>query len=1104
MSARTPLIRYSLTIGLLLFCDITVGPLVRGQEDAKTVAPEKLSVDLLPSGPNLLYKDPVTGETQVVQGLTQELLDEILQRSRQQTPSSLFDFVELRLTGTTKGQHVFLHADLRVDVLVENERVLVPLGFDDLKLSRQSHTSHSEELWGKRQITEQAAKSWILFGKGEHLLSLDFVGEIRTATNGQQRIRLNVPVVATSSLRLEFDSAVESAQVLNGIPPILKPGLDGRITQLEAFGLAETSDVVWTLRPTDEKETVSIRGSDEATMLLDLSTDPGSLQISQTVNISGGSISEFMIRLPPRFLPVSIDVSDAEGKSVFSGRERQGDRWVVQLDSPMSGPVTLTYDLDFEKGEYSGQSESEDVAVRVPQIDGASDLTGELEVQVPNGVEVVFSETNTRRIRVESPSDSRTRVTAYRLLTPRSEVRLKISETEAFYSVQPHISFETSAQESTLAITARFKVNMVRGSRIEMDMLWPGFLTAGWRISGDPNLITEDGAVTITGYTPDESVDSFRLVFPERQSGQFEVELQAFRDLESVQQENGIIFLPDLPASTPHSAVVSLIESDADSMVISRPGEQPSFSVLPSSRWPEGLRKRTTPPTVWLVDTPEDSVQIRVTAQTPEVRVGIDAELAVTGDSVHVRQVVRYDVRHEDISEIRLKTYGINTSVRLRDTAESLVPVADDGDVITYSLPFARRGQFEILVDYFWASTEDPAGQKGVQLPLVRTAHIQQKLGRLTVATNQPEAIQLRPGTEWDRVFSDDFEAAWQSSDWSELSNVNVRLIRSLASSASSSPTFAIMDSAVWGTRLLTTITYVFEDPGESLLFSFDSVAAVERATVNGDPVKISELSDDNTGRRIFRVPVSSGAGGSSMAVVELAVYQPFHRQHELFSLVHPELPEPVGMDGSCTVLWVLAQRREQTIFESGGHGLTNLGGASTSRFFWQDRVSLPETLNSLLLTWPDEVGTEVRRRLGRIERALPSYDVLAGTPVANRLQVVVVSNRLVYLVMAILAVLAYVVTLRVSGSPLVVVASAVVIVSVFCWAIVPPAVQTMMLHMVPAVLLAILAAAVQRRIAASVRSPFRNLGETDGNTVFAVEQPAKTVAFQATSTNAG
>ncbi|MCR9199185.1 MAG: hypothetical protein NXI04_11100, partial [Planctomycetaceae bacterium] len=475
--------------------------------------------------------------------------------------------------------------------------------------------------------------------------------------------------------------------------------------------------------------------------------------------------------------------------------------------------------------------------------------------------------------------------------------------------------------------------------------------------------------------------------------------------------------------------------------------------------------------------------------------------LATAGDAVHVKELLRYDVRHEDISEVRLDTAGINATVRLRDTAESLIAVAEDGDVITYSLPSARRGPFEILVDYFRPPSDDSAGGAGVTLPLVRPAHSNQIPGRLTVATSHPEAIQVRAGTIWDRVYSDEFEAAWQCSDWESLESVDLRMVRSLGGSQRSSPTFAIMDSAVWGTRLLTTITYVFEEPDDSLLFSFDSVASVERATVNGAAVTITELSDDNTGRRIFQVPATASSG---MAVVELSVFQPFHRQHELFSLVHPELPEPVGMDRSCTVLWVLAQRREQTIFESGGHGLTNIGGASDSRFFLQSNVSLPDTLNSLLLTWPEDVRQEVRQRLNRIEQALPAYDVLAGTPAADRLQVIVVSRRLLYLAMAVLSVLAYVVTLRVSGSPLVVVVATTVILSVFCWAIVPPAVQLMMLQMLPGMMIAGVAAAIQRRIAASVRSPFRNLGETDGNTVFAVEQPAKTVAYSTPSTSAG
>lgn len=1095
MSIRTHQeFHFSFRLATRLVVFLLLGVICRAQEEP-AAAPqiEGVNVESLPSGPSLLFKDPQTGKTTRVRGFTKQMLEDLLKRGQLQSPSRLYDYVELRIDGQAKDGFAYLKVELAIEVLVDNERVAVPVGFDEFRIRDLKHSTDSKQGWGKPDTAKLPTKNWILFGEGMHRLTFELIGQIRETTNGQKRIRIDAPLVATSSLTLAFDELVESAQLANGIPPVLTSDLKTETTQVQAYGLTAQTELIWTPKPTEQAESVSVRATAPAKMKLDLTTLLGSLEISQPLSISGGSIEELQVRLPDKFTQQSIDATDADGTSIIAGLYQLEDIWIIQFSDPISGPITVTYDLGLEDKEYS-----DDVSVMLPDVVGASNITGNLEVHVPYGLDVQFAENNIRRIRVASAADSRTRVTAYRLLSTKSRLSLTIAETEAFYSVIPHVSFETARQENTLAIRARFKVNVLRGSLPDLLMDWPDFQNEGWRISsGDIRLITDELSIPITGSSPDKSTDQFQIFFPDRQSGQFEVEIQAFRDLESLQQADGVLFVPDIPSTTPHSVIVSLIESDADSIVLSRPGEKPEFPSLPTSRWPAELKNRETPLSVWLVDSPAAPIQIRILNQTPEVRVNVQAALSLSSGSIQVNEVIRYDVRHENVSEIQLSGPGKPIVVRLKETAEPLVRIRSTADFEVYSLPYARRGEFEVLVDYFWNPPAPSLLAAEVQLPIVRPVVSDPESASLSVATNSPQSILLESSEQWKRIYSDRFQAAWQTDQLPK--SVPIQLQHGLQIPDAAGPAFVIVDSANWSTRLLSSVTYIYEERTDDVLFSLESGAEIRFASINGNRVTPVPLSSGDSGAKIYRVPADDTS--VDLTIVRLVVQQPFRHQHDLFSSIRPTFPKPIGAFDSYTTLWRLAQTSQHSLFEFGNTGLVSTGGNLSARILGQDGKQSDEALAALLQPYEEGVRTAVVDYLNQTSDPSPRFEVLAGNLYSERQTVVAVSQRLVFLLAAIVAVVVYFVCLRMRPTHLVCAGGLAIGGATVLCSYIPATAQVMLLQASPLIGIAMLAAFGQRYFLSERSSPFRSLGDSDGNTVFAMDQPvSEMVGSQSTS----
>ncbi|MEZ6124537.1 MAG: hypothetical protein R3C49_15365 [Planctomycetaceae bacterium] len=777
------------------------------------------SLETLPPGTNVYYKDPQTGRVLYLPGFSQELLNSVLERSARQADAPLYDLQSLSITGQVRDNLAHLTIDAVVELRATGEWVPVSLEFSDFQLIEPDpqHTYDGSETGRQRFEKDRLPlKSWQLFGKGIHRLQFHLVGPVRPASNARQRLRLTPPVANLSHLTLTLPGNVPAAELSTSKPMDLQTDPESDLSTLETWGMTEATDITWTPPAIDTDRPRTVQATSPAQLRLDLTTKPASLSVSQPLAISGGTMDRLMVNLPSGFTNAVVSGTDAAGDPIVSTSElSETGAMEVVLVAPLSGALTLNYEMELAE-------HATDVTIALPNVLAATNETGDLELIAPAGLEVTDrlpDDGSVRQKRVESTPENRadgTARAAYRLLSEGAELQLSIRETEAFYSVAPVISLETEVD--SVLLSARFSVNVVRGSLNELTINWPGYVADGWRILETTAPATTDSASGIV--RPLNDGDRLKVEFSVRQSRQFTVELQALRDLKSFTDERDRLFLPDITSPTSHSTTISLTESDAHSMRLSADGDSRSLPQLPRSRWPEMLRSPTGPMTVWLVDAPDKALHLKMTRQRPEIRIAAVAAISVAGESLHVQETLSCDVRHQDISEISLITGSVNATVRLSTSETPLELRVSQDNLVTWNLPGAMRGEFDLVVDYYWTPPGESAAsdQLSTAIPLVLPSSADANVQSVTVATSDTGFVTVRPSPDWARIYSPEYAAAWIAGGVAQSVPVSVR--QPLRSTDSVRTELLVMRSAMLNGELMTSTTAVLNSEVSSILFS--------------------------------------------------------------------------------------------------------------------------------------------------------------------------------------------------------------------------------------------------------------------------------------------
>jgi hypothetical protein len=1054
-----------------------------------------------PLKPGLFLRDEAGNEIPINDlNSEDEALKQFTDRLRLQKQIPIFQLSELNMNARLQDSVFFVDAELTVTVRPEKEWVRVPVLFPELQVTQFSHQSGNTSAKAHFDTSTPNQKSWLLSGSGDHTIQMQLVGQVRNTSGAQSRIRFTAPNAVISHLVMVFGEKIQNITVTDGadravesgesrLTPRLSAADDGQGSQLEVWGITGQTDIGWQPAPAEGEERLLVRAASPAKMTLDLTTVPASLSCRQPLEISGGQLNQFQVILPDQFHVISVNARNADDDPVTGTFTQVGNgnqnRGVVQLNENVTGLVTLNYSLS-----QTATTFPQTLSVKLPDLALAENESADVDILIPLGLFVepnAQTRTQAPRVRVETQTDTKTSATAYRLLSSESRIDLRVSETKAFFAVEPKLRLTT--QRNNVLLTARFPVNVIQGSLNELTVQWKDFELDGWQILGDTSKLVTDGITTpVPVNVSEERPDELHLVFPERQSRQFVVEFEAFRDLDSFMQGDEAFFLPDIDASTSHSTTVSMAESDTYSMMITQQDGVTGFPLAPLGRSTDGQPDAWQPASAWLVEDSGGVVRLRLTAQTPEVAVGIVTDLTPENGSLHVHEELRFEVRHRDLNEVRLLVpKGVVPVVRLGGDGQPMKETRTTSQEIVLPLPEATRGEFRVDVDYFWSPPEGPSDPGTSSLPLVVPVF---PVSSLTVGTQKPEILHVAEADGWQPVYSDRFAAAWQTG--SDQSLVPIVFDEPLQPTVSYAPQVILARSVIGNRSVVTEVSAVFSQSQSSVLFTVPLGCEVLSSSVNGVPARPVEVGSNSefSASTLWRVrgQEDTQASTDSMSILTIRVRHPYRRNHHLCSRLAPEIPTVSGAGQASPLIWRMSTDDSRTLFP---HQSTFAWQAeqNESRLmpFGRSEAEVQQAVSAMLSPY----GEQLRRKvIEQIDGAGTSASfIFAGDSDSRIGEVILVSWSAVLLTSAAAGILVFVVILRFHWIPLMSLAVIGGFSFVSAGLLLPQVYGAVLTRIAPGIVVAILAGVIQKSLTTRRSTSARGPLMTDSSTVFAIDR---------------
>ncbi len=1087
-------------------------------------------------------------------GFDQQAVEELLQRVRLQDQVPLFSIGEVRVQGRVERDVYRLTVSVLVTVMPEREWVQVPVGFSELQVSSLPGSVARPQQRALFNTDASGRKEWWLYGKGIHELSVELIGQIRNTPTGRPRIRFTAPTAARSHLLLEFGEPVDEVTGSGSIAPQVTTDAGSGRTTIELWGISGDTDITWKPQPADTAEHLLVQASTPQ-MTLDLRTVPASLSCRQTIDVSGGSVDSIRVRLPPQFRPVSVTSDSADGSSIVrsftssgTADDGSGRTIVVRFAEPVRGSVALRYDLELSQTEFPLT-----VSLSVPDVELARNETGNIDILIPPGLLVepdAATLTQVRRKRVESLTDTKTAATAYQLLSSEARIDLRVSEIEAFFAVEPQIEISAEENNNSVLLTARFPVSVIHGSLNETTVLWKDFAANGWQIwPGSPVLTTDDGTTPLPVKLSEDDPDKIQLVFPDRQTGQFLVELRAFRNLTSflpggsqspastadgdasasgasapdaagidAADSNSVgrvgqFYLPDVVASTDHATTVTLVESDAWSVLLTKPDGVTQFSSVPVSQPNSDSDDESKPATARLVEESGSAVRIQLTSQQPEVRTSavVSLQHSPAGGSIHVHAELLFQIRHRDLNEVRLVIPdNVIPAVRLHGQSTKLAATVVSSRETAFQLPVPTRGELLLDIDYHWtpAAVSTAPRPQPLHVPLVLPSS---PVNDVTVGTDSLNTFRLASVPNWVPVYSDRFAAAWRCR--SVVSDVPVELVSTLNNVRPASPRLTVSRSVISLDAVTTLTTAVFDSLPATAIFNVPSDCDVFGATVNGQPVELVPIAGGDDAAevtpaaetlrqpslaesgRLWRVvlpqPITADVRPQP-ATVGLRVRQRLNDDRGFVANVRPGLPAVSGSGDGVPQIWLVSADDNSTL------------AALRDEFDWsparatravplQAQRSPQELLQPMLAVYDTAIRTTVMELLAEpADSSSSRFDntvVLVGSSERRECRIVVVTTKAILLCLSLVGVASFMAFLRLQRIPLITLSAGAVAAAAIAWALLPEEFASLYWLSAAGILLGAIAALVQRMLASeSMPSPALSRSP-DQSTIFAVDR---------------
>lgn len=782
-----------------------------------------------------------------------DVLNDLLQRSREQLSVPAFEVKQMELTGIVDGDVLRLSTELQIFVQRDHEWVTVPLAFNDMHITDFRHSAESVHARAVPETTDPARKQWHLLGAGRHTIRLELIGKARQQTPGLHTLALNLPRSTISHALIEFKVPVE-LQKLPADSVDSTVTADGGTKSVEFWGLSTGFSMSWAdILPTVARNAVI---QVQNRMKLDLTTIPVGLSGTQTLQISGSPVGELTVAFPPGFQLLELGAHNQTGESVLNSFDAQpsadGAVTTVRLTSPIEGTLTLTFDL-----ELMARSFPMDVAVRLPVVRKANVQSGDLDILIPQGLLVQESlrEAAQRKRVASAEADSDVSATAFRLRSTESRIAFHVEEFDAQFTIAPEMTFQPEA--GNVLLTARFPVNVLRGSLLDLTIHWPGYTGGDWQIlPGTTQLLTDKQAASLSMQPVDIDPDTFRLMFSDRQSGQFRVEFKAFAPIAALRTPAAKLICPEIDSRSREPIVIRTVESDEYSLQPINTETTRPLAPAPYPSTTSGPAGTERSARTWIHDPPAVPIRFELIPQAPSVSAAMLVGLTPVEAGIMVRQEIDYLIEHSDLLTLSLTVpEGIRPDVRIAGESEPLRATLDSATNWSFRLPRSQRGNLRIVVSYLWpmafianpslqpdgsvlaaaadskpnseptavsaaAELNEESAARGhglhtalslqrFELPLVHPQPQASVVSRCEVGTSSSSGLRVQNMPRWQPVYSERHEAAWSAEGG--VFSVPLEWQRSASFVSDDSPAFVLSRTTVTAAHAVTTTLFVFE-----------------------------------------------------------------------------------------------------------------------------------------------------------------------------------------------------------------------------------------------------------------------------------------------------
>lgn len=776
----------------------------------------------------------------------------LLQRGLEQRAVPAFTIAHCEITGSVSRDVVRLSFRLQIQVRTDSEWIPVPVSFGDVFLTEFQHASETPGAEAVLSAGEQNAKTWHLKGRGLHTLTLQMITRARPVAGGGWQLNLTLPQATASHTRLDFPVPVD----LQRLPAdaVAETHRDeAGIRAVEMWGLSGPAALSWSeIAP--QIAIIPVVQS-QTRIKLDLTTIPASLNGTQSLQISGGSLSEVSVVYPPGFELQEVSARNSANVSVLKNFElfpnESPPRTLIRLTSAVEGQLSLGFELELKERVFP-----QSIRVSLPIVQEANVQTGDLDILIPSGLVVEQSRVEgAQRRRVASDVADNIAATAFRLRSPESLILLQVKETEAQYIFDEVL--ELKPENNSVSLLMRWNVNVLRGSLLELPVQWPQNMRDVWGLlPGDILLRLQNGTSAALLRDVDSQPDWLTIAFPERQTGQFTVELRCLARQEATADTVLSLLCPQIRARTGQPVTLRLQQSDQIRIEVTAPASTDALAPMSADPAAESVLS-TKPVRSLLYRNPDQPLLVSLRRQDPVVEADVSAGFSPVESGIEIRQQIRFFIDNKDLTEIALFVPDrIQPTVRMPGNREPLRPVIGPSGKWTYRLPQAARGELFLDVGWIWNSqTNAPASDGSVrELPLVIPGDC--LIRAIRAYTASWSGLQVADPARWQPVFSQESDAAWQ---WSSgqpggvsaaipaLIARNLTLpVRSEKTSVfgdTESPLVILASSQLLPGQTITSTIAAWEDMPQSIFFSLENALQLESVQLGNQVLTTSTLA---------------------------------------------------------------------------------------------------------------------------------------------------------------------------------------------------------------------------------------------------------------------